>query len=129
MAAQDQSIVDLLKTALSDGQELIRSELVLAKTELRQEMSRIQVGIGAFAGAAVAAIVALVMMAATVALGISEGLDWPVWAGFGIVTLLTTIAAAALATIGRRRFSQQHTMPLTVDTLKENAKWIRARTS
>src|SRR5688572_33071967 len=52
MAAQDQSIVDLLKTALSDGQELIRSELVLAKTELRQEMSRIQVGIGAFAGAA-----------------------------------------------------------------------------
>ena len=59
MAAQDQSIVDLLKTALSDGQELIRSELVLAKTELRQEMSRIQVGIGAFAVAAVAAIVAL----------------------------------------------------------------------
>jgi peptidoglycan/LPS O-acetylase OafA/YrhL len=129
MAAQDQSIVDLLKTALSDGQELIRSELALARTELRQEISRIKAGIGAFAAAAVAAIAALILLAATVAWGISEGLDWPVWAGFGIVTLLMMIAAAALATIGRRRFSQQQAMPLTVDTLKENAKWIRARTS
>jgi peptidoglycan/LPS O-acetylase OafA/YrhL len=129
MAAQDQSIVDLLKTALADGQELIRSELALAKTELRQEMSRIQVGIGAFAGAAVTAIVALTLLAATIAWGISEGLGWPVWAGFGIVTVLMMIAAAVLASVGRRRFAQQPPMPLTVDTLKENAKWIRARTS
>ena len=129
MAAQDQSIVDLLKTALADGQELVRTELALAKTELRQEISRIQIGIGAFAGAAVAAVVALMLLAVTVAWGISEGLDWPVWAGFGIVTLLMMIVAAVLASIGRRRFSQQQTMPLTVDTLKENAKWIRARTS
>ena len=129
MAAQDQSIVDLLKTAISDGQELIRSELALAQTELRQEMGRIKAGVGAFAAAAVAAIAALILLAATVAWGISEGLDWPVWAGFAIVTLLMIVAAAALANIGRRRFSQQQAMPLTVDTLKENAKWIRARTS
>ncbi len=129
MAAQDQSIVDLLKTALSDGQELVRSELALAKTELRHEISRIQIGIGAFAGAAVAALVALMLLAATIAWGISEGLGWPVWAGFATVTLLMMIVAAVLASVGRRRFSQQQTMPLTVDTLKENAKWIRARTS
>jgi high-affinity Fe2+/Pb2+ permease len=129
MAAQDQSIVDLLKTALADGQELVRSELALAKTELRQEISRIQIGVGAFAGAAVAAVVALVLLAATLAWGISEGLGWPVWAGFATVTVLMMIVAAVLASVGRRRFSQQQTMPLTVDTLKENAKWIRARTS
>lgn len=129
MAAQDQSIVDLLKAMMADGQELIRSELALAKAELRQEMSRIQVGIGAFAGAAVAGIVALVLLAATVAWGISEGLGWPVWTGFAIVTLLMIITAAALAYVGRRRFAQRQAMPLTVDTLKENAKWIRARTS
>ena len=96
-----------------------------------QRMQRLQAttGIGAFAAAAVAAIAALILLAATVAWGISEGLDWPVWAGFAIVTLLMIVAAAALANIGRRRFSQQQAMPLTVDTLKENAKWIRARTS
>jgi hypothetical protein len=39
MAAQDQSIVDLLKAAISDAQELIRSELALAKAEVRQEVN------------------------------------------------------------------------------------------
>jgi hypothetical protein len=129
MATQDQSIVDLLKAAMSDAQELIRSELALAKAEVRQEVSRIQVGIAAFAGAAVAAIVAVVLLATTVAWGISEGLGWPVWGGFAIVTLLMIVTAAALVYVGRRRFLAQHAMPLTVDTLKENAKWIRARTS
>ena len=129
MVAQDQSIVDLLKTAISDAQELIRSELALAKAEWRQEMSRIQVGIGAFAGAAVAAIVAVVLLAMTMAWGISEGLGWPVWAGFAIITLLMMVTAAILAYVRRRRFSAQPALPLTVDTLKENAKWIRARTS
>ena len=129
MAAQDQSIVDLLKAALSDAQELIRSELALVKAEVRQEVSRIRAGIVAFAGAAVAAIVAVVLLATTVAWGISEGFGWPVWAGFAIVTVLMIVVAAALAYLGRRRFSAQHAMPLTVDTLKENAKWIRARTS
>ena len=59
MAAQDQSIVDLLKAALSDAQELIQSEVALAKAEVRQEVSRIRAGIVAFAGAAVTAIVAV----------------------------------------------------------------------
>jgi Putative Actinobacterial Holin-X, holin superfamily III len=129
MAAQDQSILDLLKTAMSDAQELIRSELALAKAELRQEMSRIQVGVGAFAGAAVAAIIAVLLLAMTIAWGISEGLGWPVWAGLAIVTLLMMVTAAVLAYVGRRRFSAPPALPLTVDTLKENAKWIRARTS
>ena len=129
MAAQDQSIVDLLKAALSDAQELIQSELALVKAEVRQEVSRIRAGIVAFAGAAVAAIVAVVLLATTVAWGISEGFGWPVWGGFAIVTVLMIVVAVALAYLGRRRFSAQPAMPLTVDTLKENAKWIRARTS
>ena len=99
------------------------------KAEVRQEVSRIRVVIVAFAGAAVAAIVAVVLLATTAAWGISEGFGWPVWGGFAIVTLLMIVTAAALAAIGRRRFSAQPAMPLTVDTLKENAKWIRARTS
>ena len=86
MAAQDRSIVDLLKAAISDAQELIRSEAALVKAEVRQEVSRIRVGIVAFAGAAVAAIVAVVLLAATLAWGISEGFGWPVWGGFAIVT-------------------------------------------
>jgi hypothetical protein len=94
-----------------------------------RKVRRIRVGIVAFAGAAVAAIVAVILLATTVAWSISEGLAWPAWGGFAIVTVLMIVIAAALAYAGRRRFSSPPAMPLTVDTLKENAKWIRARTS
>jgi Putative Actinobacterial Holin-X, holin superfamily III len=129
MAVQDQSIVDLLKAALSDAQELIAREVALVKAEVRQEVSRVWVGVAAFAGAAVAAIVAVAMLAVTLAWAISEGIGWPVWTGFAIVTVLLMAAAAAMGYLGRRRFAAHQAMPLTVDTLKENAKWIRARTS
>jgi Putative Actinobacterial Holin-X, holin superfamily III len=129
MASQDQSILDLLKAAISDAQELIHSELALVKAEVRQELSRIQAGVVAFAGAAIAAIVAVGLLATTIAWALSAGFGWPAWAGFAVVTLLMVVVAAALASVGRRRFAAQPPMPLTVDTLKENAKWIRARTS
>ena len=129
MASQDQSILDLLKAAITDAQELIHSELALVKAEVRQEVSRIQLGIAAFAGAAIAAIVAVGLLATTIAWALSEGFGWPAWAGFAIVTVLMVLLAAALVYVGRRRFAAQQTMTLTVDTLKENAKWIRARTS
>jgi Putative Actinobacterial Holin-X, holin superfamily III len=79
--------------------------------------------------AAVAAIVAVILLATTVAWGISEGLGWPAWGGFAIVAVLMIVIAAALAHVGGRRYSAPAAMPFTVDTLKENAKWIRARTS
>jgi Putative Actinobacterial Holin-X, holin superfamily III len=129
MASQDPSTLDLLKAAISDAQQLIHSELALVKAEVRQEVSRIQVGVAAFAGAAIAAIVAVGLLATTIAWALSEGFGWPAWAGFAIVTVLMIVVAGALAYIGRRRFAAQQTMPVTVETIKENAKWIRARTS
>jgi len=129
MAVQEPGIVDLIRGALADAQDLIRSEVALAKVELRQEVRRLQVGVAAFAGAAVAVVVGVLMLLTAVALAISQGFGWPMWAGFGIVTVLTFGAAIALVYVGRRRFAARQAMPLTVDTMKENATWIRARTS
>jgi uncharacterized membrane protein len=65
---------------------------------------------------------------ATIAWAISEGLGWPVWAGFGIVTLLALITAGILAYVGKNRLTAARHMPRTVDILKENMQWMRART-
>jgi hypothetical protein len=81
------------------------------------------------AGAALAGVIGLVFLLTTLAWGLSEGLGWPVWTGFGIVTALTLIAAGALAYVGRARLGRERHMPLTVDTVKENMQWMRARTS
>ena len=129
MADKEPGIVDLIRSALSDGQDLIRNEIALAKAELRQEMTRLEAGAAAYAGAALGAVVGVVMLLTTIALAIAEGFGWPVWTGFGIVTVLTFVTAIALALIGKRRVAAQKPMPLTVDTMKENATWIRARTS
>jgi uncharacterized membrane protein YqjE len=129
MAVPDAGIVDVIRGALGDAQDLMRSEIALAKAELRQEIGRLQVGVAAFAGAAVAAVAGIVMLLMTIAWAIAEGFGWPVWAGLGIVTVLTIVSAIVLAYVGKRRFAAHKPMPLTVDTMKENATWIRARTS
>lgn len=129
MAMYDSSIADVVKSAIRDAQDLIRGEIALAKAEAREEVSRLGAGIALLAGAAFAAVIGIVFLMTTIAWAISEVLAWPVWAGFAIVTAVMLIAAGALAYAGRSRMRAERRMPHTVDTLKENMEWMRARTS
>lgn len=129
MPEYEQTILDVVKSAIRDAQDLVRGEIALAKSELRGELKRMAAGAGALAAAAVMAVVAVVFLFATIAWAITYVAGWPVWAGLGIVTLLAVVIAAALAAVGRARVAAERHLPLTVDTMKENAKWIRARTS
>lgn len=126
---QEARIVDLVQSALSEALDLIRSEIALAKAELRQEVRVLEVAAVVFAGAAVATIAGVMMLLMTIAWAIAEGAGWPVWAGLGIVTVLTFAGAIALVYVGKRGLAAHRPMPLTIDTMKENAKWMRAPTS
>jgi len=123
------SIAEVIRNAIRDGQELVRSELALAKAEVRGEVRRVGMGVGLLAGAVFAAGVCIVLLMTTIAWAIADVLTWPVWAGFAIVTLLMLVVAAILAYVGKRRLTAARHMPQTVDTLKENIEWMRARTS
>jgi membrane-bound ClpP family serine protease len=129
MAATEPTIPDLIKRALDDAQDLVRSEIALAKAELQQEMRRVSAGAAALAGAGVAALLGAVFLLTTAAWAISETLGWPAWSGFGIVTLVLLIAAGIMYAMGRARIRATRRLPLTTDTMKENLKWMRARTS
>jgi uncharacterized membrane protein YqjE len=129
MASYDQSIVDVLRSAVSDAHDLVRSEIALAKAELREEGQRIGGGIALLAAAAVAGLLALTFLATTLAWALAAAFEWPVWAGFAIVTVVLTAAALLLGLFGRQRMTAERHLPRTVDTLKENAEWIRHRTS
>lgn len=128
MATQDTSITDVIKSAIADAQDLVRSEIALAKAEAAQEIRSFGAGAAFLAGAALAGIIGLVFLLTTAAWGISEGLGWPAWAGFGIVTALMLIISGVLAYVGRARLGRERHMPLTVDTVKESMQWMRART-
>jgi len=129
MATYEPSIGDVIRNAIRDAQDLVRSELALAKAEVREEIRRASVGAGLLAGAALAAVMAVIFLMTTVALAIAVLLGWPVWSGFGIVTVLVALAAGALGYIGRKQITAARHMPRTVDALKENIEWMRTRTS
>ena len=129
MATYEPSIADVIRNAIRDAQDLLRSEVALAKAEVREEVRRVSVGAGLLAGAALAAAIAVIFLMTTVALAIAVLLGWPLWSGFGIVTVAVALAAGVLGYIGRKRITAARHMPRTVDALKENIEWMRARTS
>jgi protein-S-isoprenylcysteine O-methyltransferase Ste14 len=129
MSGYEQSIADVIRSTVQDAQDLVRSEIALAKAELRSEVKRLGAGVAALAAAGLAALVAVILLLTAAAWGIPAALGWPVWSGFALVGAVMLLAAAALAMMGRKRLNSQRHMPLTVDTLKENMKWTRARMS
>jgi hypothetical protein len=129
MGTSDPSIADVIKNAVRDAQDLVRGEIALARAEAGAEVSRIGLGVALLAGAGAAAAIGIVLLMTSLAWAISEGLEWSVWAGFAIVALLTLLAAGVLAYMGKSRLTAARHMPRTVDTLKENMEWMRARTS
>lgn len=126
MNGYDQSITDVIRSTIHDAQDLVRSEIALAKAELRQEVSRIGGGVAALAAAAVFAIVALVFLLAALAWAIPAMAGWAPWTGFAIVGAAVLVAAAVLGMMGRGRLVAERRMPLTVDTMKENMRWTSA---
>src|SRR5262245_36286633 len=119
MAEYESTILDVVKSAIRDAQDLVRGEIALAKCELRDELKQLATGAGAFVGAAVMGVVAVVFLLATIAWAIATVAEWPVWAGLGIVTLLAVLIGAALFALGRARFAAKRHLPLTVDTMRE----------
>lgn len=129
MTGYENSIADVIRSTIHDAQELVRGEIALAKAELRDEVKRIGAGVAALAVAATAALIAVIFLLTAAAWGISAAFNMPAWVGFAVVGAVVLMAAAVLAIMGRRRLNGQRHLPLTMDTLKENMQWTRARTS
>jgi hypothetical protein len=128
MAPYDESIPDLIRGTIRDGIGLLRDEIFLARTELRQELTRVKSGLITLVAAIVVGVLAVIMLLSTIAWGAVYAFDWPTWAGFAIVALPLVIIAVVLGILGRSLLARDRYMPKSVDTLKENAEWIRART-
>lgn len=128
MASHEESIPDLIRGTIRDGIGIVRDEILLARTEMREEVVRIKSGLITVVAAVVVGLLAVIMLLDTIAWGAVYAFDWPAWAGFGIVALPLLVIAIVLAVMGRAMLSRERYMPKSVDTLKENAEWLRART-
>jgi Putative Actinobacterial Holin-X, holin superfamily III len=128
MAAYEESIPDLIRGTIRDSIGIVRDEISLARTEMREEVMRIKSGLITVAAAVGVGVLAVIMLLEAIAWAASYAFDWPTWAGFAIVALPLMVVAVVLGVMSRSMLARDRYMPKSVDTLKENAEWLRART-
>ena len=122
------TLAQLVSGLVSDTRLLMQQELALAKYELYEEARKTKnavIFLGA--GIGVAAIGGLLLIFMSVHL-LRELTEWPLWICYGIVGGVCAIAGIALLYKGKQQISQIDVVPQqTVETMKENIRWIKKR--
>jgi hypothetical protein len=116
------SVPSLIRGALDDVRELFREELALARAEMREEFGKAAASAARFGAGGVALWFAAMFLLVTVALAISSLLEWPAWAGFGIVAIVLGIAGVVLVMSGRSALRDVKPMPRTLHSMKETLR-------
>lgn len=122
------SLGQIVSDVTQDITTLIRQEMDLAKTELKQEMTKAGKGAGLLGGAGIAGYFVLLFVSVTAMYGLDEVM--PAWLAALIVTVVWAIAAAVLALIGKKELQESNPqLPQTQQTLKEDVQWAKAQKS
>lgn len=125
----DNSIGELLKQVTTDLSTLVSQEIALAKAELTQEAKKAGTIAGAFGGAAGAGYFALVFASLTVMFALASLFDSFTWAAL-IVTVVYGAIAAVLGLGGKKTLKHFNPKPeQTIESLKEDAAWVKTRNS
>ena len=123
-------VSDLFGDLGRDARTLIRQETELARTEIREEVSR-AVRIAALGACAVlAGGCALMILSVALSLGLHEIFPTlPMWACFGIIALVETGLAAILASAAKESGKKFSIVPVrTLESLQEGVQcFIRKR--
>ncbi|MBA2952404.1 phage holin family protein [Nocardioides sp. MAH-18] len=128
-SAEDQrSLGEIVGDVTQDLTTLVKQELELARTELKQEAARAGKGAGMLGGAGVAAVLFLVFLSLTITFLLDNWM--PLEVAALIVAAVWAVVAAVLAARGRRELKRSNPqLPKTQQTLKEDAAWARAQKS
>ena len=122
----NRSLGEIVGDLSHDLTTLVKQELDLARTELKEEAAKAGKGAGMLGGAGVAGLLTLILAS----FALSYLLDnWmPVELAFLITTLLWAVVAAVLAARGRTELKKTNPqLPETQQTLKEDAAWVKAQ--
>jgi uncharacterized membrane protein YqjE len=120
------SIGEIVSDVTEDLTTLIRQEIDMAKTELKEEGTRAAKGAGMLGGAGLAGYFTVLFLSTTLMFVLDEFLE--LWIAALIVTVLWGIAAAVLAVIGKKKLQASNPqLPQTQETLKEDVRWAKAQ--
>ena len=122
----ERSLGQIVGDLSNDLTTLVKQELELARTELKEEAAKAGKGAGMLGGAGVAGLLTLILASFALAYLLDNWM--PVELAFLIVTVLWAIVGAVLAARGRKELKNANPqLPETQQTLKEDAAWVKAQ--
>ncbi len=125
---ETRSLGQIVGDITSDMSTLVRQEIDLAKSEMKQEVSKLGRGAGMLGAAGLAGYLTLFFLSFALTYLLDNWM--PLELGALIVALLWGIAAAVLALRGRKEIKQANPqLPVTQQTIKEDVQWAKTQKS
>lgn len=123
--SRDRSAADLVRDIIANVQEMVRSEVRLAKAEVREEASKTWTGARMLLVGAGAGLFALGFVLASAAQLLA--LAMPAWLATLVVGVVLGIAAAVLVSKGKGQLRVPKP-DKTIENVKENVEWVKNQT-
>jgi hypothetical protein len=125
----EQTLGELVAVATRDLSLLVHKEMELAKAEISGELKRAGIGAGLLGGAGFVGVFAMLFLATAAALGIADGADIPMWAGFLCIGGAFGGAAGLFAMLGLGKVVKVGPPQRTIRTVKDDITWAKHPTT
>jgi len=125
--SRDRSAGEIVKDILGSAQEIIRSEVRLAKAEVREEATKAIAASTMLGGGAVMALYGLGFLLAAATAGLALLMPW--WASALIVGAVLAVGGGIGVSVGIARWKTVHAAPdKAIADVKENVEWLKRQT-
>ena len=128
MAKEERSLGDLFSELATETSTLVRQEVALAQVELTQKATTVGKNVGFLVVGGAVGYAALLAVLAAVIIGLSHFI--PAWAAALLVGAAVGITAYLLISSALAALKKADLTPRqTVETLKEDAQWLKNQVS
>lgn len=122
----ERSTTEVLKDIVEHSQELIRSEIRLARVEIREEIAKATKAGSMMGAGGVIALYGLGFFIGFIVAVIAIAI--PMWASLLAVSGFLLIVGLAMISAGRKKMKSVNPTPdQTIQSVKEDAQWLRNR--
>lgn len=113
---------DTVTGVIEDVQNIVRGEVQLAKTEIKEDVGKLGKAIGMIGAAAFLALVGFIFLMLGVTYLLNKSLE--MWISAGIVGLALLIIGAIIGVVGKNQLQEANMVPdKTIESLKEDKEW------
>lgn len=120
----DRSLGELFSDLTREMSTLVRQEVALAKTEMTEKVSYVGKNAAMLVVGGALVYAAVLALIATCIIALANALPW--WLAALIVAVVVAIVGGVLAWLGVENLKKAQLAPTkTVDTIKEDATWIK----